>query len=112
MGKNYIEVEVVTTEDDFRWERPEISDTEFPVFKPSKKVETETEDTDIYWAVRPSEGRWRVRDKGTEEWQEDKMLHGSQAWLIEGGNSVYVYSKRDIEGLRKLLDAIEGELNA
>lgn len=65
---------------------------------------------DVYYAVRPSVSRYRLNTENNPtgpDWSE--MF--DPGWALSGGTSVYVYDKEDIAGLRKLLDAIEKELD-
>lgn len=63
----------------------------------------------VWYAVRPTPEVW---DYYKEEDGPSKELFSSDhgAWLIQG-TTLAVYSEDDIAGLRKLLDAIEIELN-
>lgn len=89
MTKNYIEVEV------------EYRDT---------LGENIYVDVEYFWAVRttPSKGKsWKVTEEEPADFKEDTF---AGSFVLNGGMPVHVSSKEDIEGLRKLLDAIEEEL--
>lgn len=68
------------------------------------------EDTnwDIYYAVRPSADRYSYKREGAEVVESTY----SNPWYVSGGHAVTVYNLDDIQGLRKLLDAIEVEIQA
>ena len=90
MAKNYIEVEVE--------DREVINGTIYA-------------DTEVFWAVRPSPDRTRSWKEGEPEPDYKELKYPwSGGFILQGGQSVYVYDKSDVEALRKLLDAIEEEL--
>lgn len=59
---------------------------------------------DVYWAVKPTSDRWSYR--GEEPLREFMGV----PWRIMPGETVDVWDRETIVGLRKLLDAIENEL--
>lgn len=57
----------------------------------------------VWHAVRPSPSRWIEGDSSIST----TMFENS--WRLEGGLPIYIHSVEDINGLRKLLDALEKE---
>lgn len=99
MSKNYIEVF-----QDFHEEQSG------PVDKSTVWVD---EGFDVYYAVRPTAGGWRYYSKTDPTANaETERPFGGGAWELMGGKPVYVGSQTDVDGLRKLLDAVEAELQA
>lgn len=62
---------------------------------------------DFWHAVRPTPSEYAMARKPEVAQFPENQQYGS--WKIEG--KLDVYSKHDVAGLRKLLDAIEEELN-
>lgn len=93
MDKNYIEVARVSTE----------------TYEHTGET-TREDELEIYFAVRPSPDRYRNYKDG--DTPPDWSSYGFTAsWRLNGGMSVEIWSKQDIEGYRALLDAIEADLN-
>lgn len=67
------------------------------------------EDRDIWWAVSPTEGDYRMWRKGDPEEPWAESGDQKRAWKING--ELYIGSVDDINGLRKLLDALEQEFS-
>lgn len=61
---------------------------------------------DTRWAVSPTPHEWTHADGTRGDWSH--IVGGS--WQIEPGNPINIYDQSDIDGLRKLLDAIEERL--
>lgn len=66
----------------------------------------EDENTDVWWAVRPTPNQWRPRGGKAVT---DGLL-GKGPWQITPGNYTNIWDQNDIDGLRKLLDKIEEAL--
>lgn len=68
------------------------------------------ENRDVWWAVTEPVGQFRWAKAGKplpEEWDMD---FGPKTAIL-GGQPVYIHSKQDVIGLRKLLDEIEKEFD-
>lgn len=76
----------------------------------SKGRATIDEGVEYAYAVREPEEQWdlyRVDEGPTPD--EKKYVHGG-SWKVFGGQPVLIYSRQDLQLLRKLLDAIETRL--
>lgn len=60
----------------------------------------------VRWAVRPNSGRLFCDSEG----REATYLLETRSWRIEPGEPIHIYTQSDIDGLRKLLDAIEEQI--
>lgn len=60
-----------------------------------------------YYAVRQPADAWDHWHEGEEP---DFLRHDSTSYAIFGGQAVHIHDQEDIDGLRKLLDAIEADL--
>lgn len=69
-----------------------------------KDEDDDVEDT--YYAVCPTPYRYSYK-AGDGEVRESNM---STSWDLMGGRPISIYHQDDIDGLRKLLDAVEAEL--
>ncbi len=72
-----------------------------------------SESRDVWYAVKPTPNEYRMVRKdstvalATTEWETAT----DPEWIIMGGKPVALYSQKDIDGLRKLLDELEKEMS-
>lgn len=66
----------------------------------------ERDETSYYAVLQPADA-WDRWNEG-----EEARMDGSStpSYAVYGGQSVHIYGQTDIDGLRKLLDAIEADL--
>lgn len=72
--------------------------------------EYHTKCIDVWHAVQPPAGACVMTNLKTGNRVGGEESVG-QYWRIQGSNDIVIYEQSDIDGLRKLLDAIEEELN-
>lgn len=72
------------------------------------------EERSTFWAVESSLSySWRpLPDPAAEEVPDWNHAFNSAAYVIEGGGRVSIGTLEDIAGYRKLLDAIEADINS
>lgn len=98
MTKNYVEVVVDIVDEDVREGEGEGRTTYW-------------KDRSVFYAVRPNgdaHKTWKAGDPEPEEWKN----YTSPAWRLDGGQPVHIYDKETLNAYRKLLDAIEAELDS
>jgi hypothetical protein len=74
-------------------------------FGTRKKVDTVDRNIDAWWAVMKPESTWWTEG-------EEPRSFGPRAYTLLGGEcSINIYDKEGLAGLRKLLDAIEADMD-
>lgn len=68
----------------------------------------ECEETFYYAILQPTDA-WDRWNEGEEPAAVPQLLGGAD-YAVFGGQPVHIFSQADIDGLRKLLDAIEADL--
>lgn len=67
-------------------------------------------DQTVWWAIKPNDDQYKVWKEGDEE-PEFNSDHRYTSYRINGSSDVRIFDKRDLEGIRGLLNEIEKHLD-